>query len=1298
LGWAVFAAGLGLCSIVVIASSRRIALLGVAVVGLGVSMVALETSWRVRRVEIAWPELREAILSSAGETLSEMLDGSVELARDLADSAAGIESTSPTEAFARLQAIVGGQGPERGAVIIDRTGIPFAWAGRHRVAPVIGGEGLTAHITQFYVLLQARRQAEARIGIGQVVLWADKAVPDRTEVVAERFARQTGTELEFYQAWEAPGTADVFDFTLGSDTLFSVEVIPPAQGDLKIEIDARGRRIVAFGAIGTLVLFTLFAPMMFRWIGAAGIGALLTLTQAGNLIGLVGMFSEATYFLDLLGPFSASAGGLFVSATFCAVALAALSRHGLARHWAGVLAAAILVSTAPFAIAALANGITPPSSGVGIALWLPWETTLAVASSVVLLATAALVRGRRNLVAPLWTAGATVVLVGGLSLLGLYLWSPATGWPVWYAFLWLPPILLAVLPASALRTVATVAVVAGAGAALLTWSADVNGRLLLAERDADRVKGGDAVPMGLLNRFGEDLLQGAIPRTTAELYAIWHHSFLSQQDYPAVLASWGPDAEELARLDLADLDLSSALLQSVATDNPDTIEVTQVHRPAGVVYLAAVPFPDGSVLTAGVGPRSRLIEPDRLARFLRGERRATAPYEMLAGELSTESLEASRFEWRRDNWMVRRVYTLEQQPGRRLALRIHVPLRGLGRLLVRGTLVIVWNAILIGLLWFLGEALMGKVNISPGFKQIVGLRSFRTRLTFVLAGFFMLPTIGYAAWTMQRLRGEAVRSRDLLISQTLSDAAGSARQFGDFAPGELRERLIDLAGRLNSDLIWYDGGALRQASPVVLAELGLFDHFMPPEVYLSSELRDESETTADVVVGGQATRMGYWSLGVLTGGDVTLASPRLVDVRDILTEQEDLLYGLLLATLAGIAAAAWLAAIAARSLADPVRSLKEAAEAVGSGEPIPPFDPGIPTEFVSVVRSFERMAQDIDRSQSALEEARRRTATVLKNVATGVVALDREMRVLIANPQAEALLLAPLPSGSHIHVLGGVEWVPVWKWVRGFLNGRAESDDSEFIVGEVHIRAQIAAMHGEPSGCVLALDDTTELARAVRVLAWGELARQIAHEIKNPLTPIRLGIQHLKRTYNDPRCDYGQTLDRTAQQILAEIERLDSIARSFARFGAPLAETGPMEPADLATIARETAQLYALGGEISVVVDAAGVVVARVRKDEVKEVLVNIFENARDGGATEVRVAVAAEQGKAAITITDNGRGIAPADLPHVFEPQFSTTTSGTGLGLVICRRLVESWGGTIELESEVERGTTVKIVLSSQQ
>jgi nitrogen fixation/metabolism regulation signal transduction histidine kinase len=232
----------------------------------------------------------------------------------------------------------------------------------------------------------------------------------------------------------------------------------------------------------------------------------------------------------------------------------------------------------------------------------------------------------------------------------------------------------------------------------------------------------------------------------------------------------------------------------------------------------------------------------------------------------------------------------------------------------------------------------------------------------------------------------------------------------------------------------------------------------------------------------------------------------------------------------------------------------------------------------------------------------------------------------------------------------------------------------------------------------VALDDTTDLAHAVRVLAWGELARQIAHEIKNPLTPIRLGVQHLERSFRDRRGDFSAVLERTARQILAEIERLDAIARAFARFGAPPAEAGPLTVEALNDVAQETVQLYALGADTCVELIAGPPVRGRVRRDELKEVLVNLIENARNAGAGRVTIGIAvdATAGRAVMTVQDDGSGIAVEHLPRIFEPQFSTATSGAGLGLAICRRLVESWGGTIVVDSARGAGTVVTLSITS--
>jgi hypothetical protein len=204
LWWALLAGLLGVGSIVLIIQSRYLKPLAAAVAGLLTSGVAIDTSWDVKRVEGSWPELREEILNSAGEVLSEMLDAGVEYARAMAGSAATLVAVSPEDAFEQLELSIEQGGPERGAAVFDTLGKPVAWAGRHRAPPSLSGGEISARITQFYVLLEARRQTGSQIGVGQVVLWADSAVPDRGGTVAEQFSRRTGAGLEFYEPVELP--------------------------------------------------------------------------------------------------------------------------------------------------------------------------------------------------------------------------------------------------------------------------------------------------------------------------------------------------------------------------------------------------------------------------------------------------------------------------------------------------------------------------------------------------------------------------------------------------------------------------------------------------------------------------------------------------------------------------------------------------------------------------------------------------------------------------------------------------------------------------------------------------------------------------------------------------------------------------------------------------------------------------------------------------------------------------------------------------------------------------------------
>ena len=217
-----------------------------------------------------------------------------------------------------------------------------------------------------------------------------------------------------------------------------------------------------------------------------------------------------------------------------------------------------------------------------------------------------------------------------------------------------------------------------------------------------------------------------------------------------------------------------------------------------------------------------------------------------------------------------------------------------------------------------------------------------------------------------------------------------------------------------------------------------------------------------------------------------------------------------------------------------------------------------------------------------------------------------------------------------------------------------------------------------------------------RVLAWGEMARQVAHEIKNPLTPIKLSVQHLRRAYADRRPEFGEILETSVDQILTEIDRLTEIARAFSRYGAPPEAAGALEAVDVGAVIHEALTLYRTGDTAIRYLEEVepGLPPARARAGELKEVILNLLENARaavqEGGT--IRVSATRVGGTIELALEDDGEGIPPELLSRIFDPHFSTRSAGTGLGLAIVRRLVESWGGVIIADSEPGRGTTMRV------
>jgi signal transduction histidine kinase len=1290
IAWAAVACVAALAALVTALAVRKPVHLAAAAAIVVAAIALLTASVRGRAVEDSWPSLVDGLLSEAAAEIEDDLGEAVLVADRLADRGSRALTEDRTSAFGTLDALESGARVEFGVVTLDRSARPWAWAGKVRTAPVPTDPGdptLITRITPFYVVLEASRQTPSGWAFGQVLLQADSAVPDREASVARRFQRRTGVAAEFFPAGaDVAGMGGaVFDYCRPActdveggkapDTLLTIRLLPPSQGAARLELERLGG---TWGAVLTLVAFgfLLVAGLgIARWVAIIGAASLLVFTPAGSLIGLEALFSPANFYLGALGPFTSSAGALLLSGVLVVTVLALAPRRPEQRFATLGRVAFVLAVPVPFVLWWLVQGATPQSTGTGELQWLSWQLPIALSGValglIVLIARPVPAQVRGRVPAGVLT---TLAAIG----VGYVLWDPTVGWPWWYGLVWIPPLVLGAQAPSPMRGLLELTVVAGAAAALLTWNADVRGRLLLAQRDTDRLLEGDPVAIGLLERFGEDIVSATFPESEAELYARWRRSPLSRDDYPAALAAWSPGGTEVASVELAALDVSPGPIRLAAGAAREAGRAVLVPQEVenGVRYLLAAPFEDGAVVTVIVGPRSRLIAPVLEARFLRGQRRLDDPYEMSLGELVPDDAQRPRgVTWARDRAQVRGIRVLDLAGGAR-HLHIEVPLRGAPQLAIRGVLVVLLNMMVVGVIVVIAAGARRGFGVPNVFRDFTRLRAYRTRLAIALAAFFVIPALGFTVWSVTRIRVNADRSRDLLIQQTLRDASGAAGRLGAGASGSIEDELSALSDELGADLFRYQDGMLEAASTPVLEQLGLVDPYLPPRVFARLLRDDLMELNTDAVIGGQRTRVGYRALGAGGPGGAILAAPRLVDVSDIVREQEDLVLSVLLAALLGLASAGGLAVVAARSLARPVQALRTAALAVGRGEPLSPFLDDVPAEFVPVVDAFERMVSDIDRSQTALEAARRRMATVLANVATGVVALNPDLRVTVANPRAAELLGQSLPAGQHITDVGAARWAPVWDWTAGRMEREEEMATEEFTIGERRIRAQVAALHTSEGGCVLAIDDITDLARAVRVLAWGELAQQIAHEIKNPLTPIRLGIQHLQRARRDGRADFDHTLERTSQQILAEIERLDAIARAFARFGAPPAEAEPLAETDLGRVAKDTADLYRFEEGSVVRLDRAPRVIGLARADEAKEVLINLIENARDAGATEIVLSVDAAGQRSRMTVQDNGRGITAEHLVRVFEPQFSTTSSGTGLGLAICRRLVEGWGG----------------------
>ena len=1263
-----------------------------AVVLASLCVVAAIAQVDLRRIDGGWADYRRQRIARGTDRLDDAL-ASVEAAL-LRRARTALEVSADTaQAFAELERVVPLEGAE--TVALYESGRPFAWAGRARVRTdsVAGAGGVI--FTPFYVALYASEERGQRRAVAAALVHAESPADRLAHAVDERSAARSG--LEAYQfvlptVRELPESAPYVG--RGGDTLFRVRPIVPSQGQAALLSLDRARERGAFLLALALALFLAASWARHRaltWrLATLGVAfASLGLVPLGTFSSDTPLFDPTVYSAHLGGPYTASVGALALSSATALLALLTVLRARARASWrpAAIVIVVIVMSLGPFLLRDLARGVTVPASGITLGLWLAWQVAIFLAAAALLLGAAAAggaivgaSRGLHPAIAP--------ALAGVAALIGPVVWDAPGRWPGWYPILWIGAIGALALTRRHVAFVVTAATVAAFGAATLTWGAGVRGRVALANDDVGDLAAPDPYPVALLERLADSIEAGPAPLTEAELLRRFVRSDLGGAGYPVALSSWLPDGFPGAVLSLTPVDVDQREVGPVVTDarRRGTRVLRLVPSVPGTNTILAVPHPGGTVTAVVVQPRTRLIPDDPFLVLLGLEprERGEPPYSLALTDVDSRSPlpPTGQTRWYRDvnEFHGDRIVATPNGPAR---AHIEVELRSLDLLVQRGTLVVLFDLVLLLGLWVLSVVPGGAFGRWLRARRRRWSRSYRARLTVALFLFFVIPAGIFALWSYRRLQDEVRQSRELLVRETLRAGAGA----------EDLERLEAIGDRLQTPLFLYRDGALRRASAALHESLAAVGRFLPRKVHGELSLSGEVNASETLAIGGTPTLVGYRLTAGPAGERDVLAAPARGGVELLDRRRRDLGILVMFSTVLGALAALWLSGFAARSLAQPIGSLQSAALAIARGDREPQLTGVPPEEFAPVFSAFRRMAADLGESRAALEEAQRRIAAILRNVASGVIAVDKWLVVTLANPAADALLDHAIPPATRLEDIAPE---PLVRRVSSFLEGTTDEEEFDETLGQRQLHVRLTRLTRGVGGAVVTMDDVTDLARAQRVLAWGEMARQVAHEIKNPLTPIRLGVQHLRRARGDARADFDEILDRNVTRILAEIDRLDEIARSFSRYGTAPAERPPAQATDVAAVVRDVVELERLGrDEIEWrATGATSPVLALASEDELREVLINLLENARLANARHVEMRVSPDGGRVLVEVEDDGHGIAPEVLPRIFEPHFSTRTSGSGLGLAISRQLLENWGGTIEIESREDRGAIVRIWL----
>jgi two-component system nitrogen regulation sensor histidine kinase NtrY len=427
----------------------------------------------------------------------------------------------------------------------------------------------------------------------------------------------------------------------------------------------------------------------------------------------------------------------------------------------------------------------------------------------------------------------------------------------------------------------------------------------------------------------------------------------------------------------------------------------------------------------------------------------------------------------------------------------------------------------------------------------------------------------------------------------------------------------------------------------------------------------------------------------------------------------------LMVTLLILFGAIWMGSYLAKRITRPVQMLAAAAREIGAGRLDQHVEPQSNDEFGALTDAFNAMASELatsrrrveqstvqlERKHEEVEERRRYIETILERITTGVVSVDAAGRITMINGAAARLLGIDRASvGRPVRaVFERVDLQPLAALIAGAGRAKPTPAAQEITLSrgeELHLVAVSTPLVGDSGaseGVVLVVDDVTPLIRTQKVAAWREVARRLAHEIKNPLTPIQLSAERLRRHFASASGGTGALVSECTGTIVGEVESLKGLVDEFSQFARMPAPRAV--PTDVHGLIRDTLELYqGLFSGVNIACRFGELPLVRVDPEQIRRVIINLVDNAIE--AMERRGSILVETQRdvpnniVRVIVADNGPGIPPSERDKLFLPYYSTKRRGSGLGLAIVRRIIAEHGGSIEVGDNAPRGTRFTIEL----